>query len=134
MNIALTLPDGRVVNKPSGVTPAEVAASIGKRLARDAVAARVDDVLMDLNVPLDRDCRISIVTINTPEGLEIMRHSAAHVMAAAVGRLFGKVKFGIGPSIEEGFLSSVMIPYLLPRSRLPAEPNRLLEQTPTTCR
>ena len=103
MNIALTLPDGTVVKKPSGVTPTEVAASIGKRLARDAVAARVDDVLMDLNVPLDRDCRISIVTINTPEGLDIMRHSAAHVMAAAVGRLYGKVKFGIGPSIEDGF-------------------------------
>jgi len=103
MNIALTLPDGTVLKKPAGVCAADVAASIGKRLARDAVAARVDDVLIDLNVPIEQDCRIAIVTINTPEGLDIMRHSAAHVMAAAVGRLFGKVKFGIGPAIEEGF-------------------------------
>ena len=80
-----------------------MAASIGKRLARDAVAARVDDVLIDLNVPIEHDCRIAIVTINTPEGLDIMRHSAAHVMAAAVGRLFGAVRFGIGPAIEDGF-------------------------------
>jgi len=103
MNIALTLPDGTVLKKPVGVTPARVAASIGKRLARDAVAARVDGVLMDLNVSLEHDCSLSIVTVNTPEGLEIMRHSAAHVMAAAVGRLYEGVKFGIGPAIEEGF-------------------------------
>ncbi|MCK4375752.1 MAG: threonine--tRNA ligase, partial [Candidatus Brocadiae bacterium] len=89
--------------KPAGITPAEVAASIGKRLARDAVAARIDGVLMDLNVPLEQDAALEIVTVGSPEGLEIMRHSAAHIMACAVGRLFEGVRFGIGPAIRDGF-------------------------------
>lgn len=110
MNIAITLPDGSVLKKTVGVTPAEVARSIGKRLARDAVAARVDGVLMDVNVPLEHDCTLCIVTINTPEGLQIMRHSTAHVMAAAVGRLFEGVKFGIGPAIEDGFYYDFDLP------------------------
>ncbi|MHC4481521.1 MAG: threonine--tRNA ligase [Planctomycetota bacterium] len=80
-----------------------MAASIGKGLARDAVAARVDGVLMDLSVPLEQDADLKIVTVTTREGLEIMRHSVAHVMACAVGRLFEDVRFGIGPAIEDGF-------------------------------
>jgi threonyl-tRNA synthetase len=110
MNITITLPDGSRLEKPAGVTPGEVAASIGKRLARDAVAARVDGVMMDLNVPLDRDVELSIVTINTPEGTDVMRHSAAHVMAAAVGRVFDGVRYGIGPAIENGFYYDFDIP------------------------
>jgi len=103
MNISITLPDGSVLKKPAGVTPAQVAASIGKRLERDAVAARVDGVLVDLNVPLEQDARLEIVTVDSPEGLEVMRHSASHAMAYAVGRLFRGAKFGIGPAIEDGF-------------------------------
>ncbi len=103
MNISITLPDGSVLKKPAGITPAEVAASIGKRLARDAVATRIDGVLMDLNVPLEQDAALEIVTVGSPEGLEIMRHSVAHIMACAVGRLFEGVRFGIGPAIRDGF-------------------------------
>jgi threonyl-tRNA synthetase len=103
MNISITLPDGSVLKKPAGITPAEVAASIGKRLARDAVAARVDGVLVDLGVRLEQDAGLHIVTADSAEGLEIMRHSVSHIMAAAVGRLFREAKFGIGPAIEEGF-------------------------------
>jgi len=103
MNISLTLPDGSRVKRPAGVTPARVAASIGPRLERDAVSARVDDVLMDLDVQLDRDVRLEIVTVDCAEGLDILRHSTAHIMAAAVGRLYEDVKFGIGPAIEDGF-------------------------------
>ena len=103
MNISITLPDGSSMDKPAGVTPAQVAESIGKGLARDAVAARVDGVMMDLHVPLEHDAELAIITIDTPHGLEIMRHSVSHIMACAVGRLFENVKFGIGPAIEDGF-------------------------------
>jgi len=103
MNISITLPDGSVLKKPAGVTPAQVAASIGKRLARDAVAARVDGVLVDLGVPLEQDAALAVVTLDSPDGLEVMRHSVSHVMACAVGRLFKGAKFGIGPAIEDGF-------------------------------
>ncbi len=103
MNITITLPDGSTLERPVGATPAQVAASIGKRLARDAVAARVDGALMDLNVPLEQDAELRIITIGSPEGLQIMRHSVGHVMACAVGRLFEGAKFGIGPAIEDGF-------------------------------
>jgi len=103
MNIKLTLPDGSKIKRPCGTTAAEVASSIGPALARDAVAARVDGTLMDLNVPLDRDARLEIVTVDSAEGLEILRHSTAHIMACAVGRLYESVRFGIGPAIEDGF-------------------------------
>ncbi len=103
MNISITLPDGSVLKKPVGITPAEVAAGIGKRLARDAVAARVDGVLLDLNVPLEQDATVEVVTIQSPTGLDVMRHSVSHIMACAVGRLFQDVRFGIGPAIENGF-------------------------------
>jgi threonyl-tRNA synthetase len=103
MNVKITLPDGTAVRKPAGITPAGVAASIGKRLAREAVAARVDGVLMDLNVPLEQDAELNIITVGSPEGLDVMRHSMAHIMASAVGRLFKGARFGIGPAIEDGF-------------------------------
>ena len=103
MNVRILLPDGTRLRKPAGITAAELARSIGPRLARDAVAARVDGVLMDLDVPLEQDCELRIVTIGSPEGLEIMRHSVGHIMACAVGRLFDGVRFGIGPAIENGF-------------------------------
>ncbi len=71
--------------------------------AEGVVAARVDGVLVDLTVPLDRDARLELVRANSQEGLEILRHSTAHIMALAVGRLYGSVRFGIGPAIEDGF-------------------------------
>ncbi len=110
MNISLTLPDGSVLKKPAGITPAEVAESIGKSLARDAVAARVDGVPVDLNVPLEHDADLIIVTVDMLEGLDIMRHSVGHVMACAVGNLFDEVKFGIGPAIRDGFYYDFDLP------------------------
>jgi len=103
MNITITLPDGTALKRPAGVTAAHVAESIGKRLARDAVAARVDGVPVDLNLQIEQDSALEIITIQSPEGLELMRHSISHIMAAAVGRLYGDVKFGIGPAIDDGF-------------------------------
>jgi len=103
MNISLMLPGETVIKRPRGVTAAEVAASIGRKLEHDAVAARVDGVLVDLSVQLEQDAALTIITADTPEGLEILRHSTGHIMARAVGRLYENVRFGIGPAIQEGF-------------------------------
>jgi len=119
MNVNFTLPDGSVLKRPAGSTAAEAAAAIGKRLAQDAVAARIDGVLMDLNVPLDQDARFEIVTVDTTEGLDILRHSTSHVMAAAVGRLYENVRFGIGPAIENGFYYDFDLPEAISIDDLP---------------
>ncbi|GAB4255893.1 MAG: threonine--tRNA ligase [Deferrisomatales bacterium] len=103
MDIQVTLPDGSVKKVGSGTTPAQLAEAIGKRLARAAVAARVDGELVDLKSPLTADCAVEIVTASSPEGLDVLRHSAAHVMAQAVKRLYGEVKVAIGPATEDGF-------------------------------
>ncbi len=113
MDIELTLPDGSKMSRPAGVTPGELARNIGAALARDAVAARVDGTLVDLDVPLDRDAELTIVTVDTDDGIGIMRHSVAHVMAAAVGRLYEGVRFGIGPAIEEGFYYDFDLPEVI---------------------
>jgi threonyl-tRNA synthetase len=108
--IAVTLPDGSVRRVPSGTTPREVAASIGRRLARDAVAAAVDGQLTDLDRPLERDVALRIVTAESDEGLYVYRHSSAHLMAQAVKRLFPEAKLGIGPPIADGFYYDIEAP------------------------
>jgi len=101
--IALTLPDGSVRTVPAGTTGEAVAASIGKRLARDAVAIKVDGELRDLYLPLERDAAIEIVTREHPDALGLIRHDCAHVMAEAVQDLFPGTQVTIGPVIENGF-------------------------------
>ncbi len=101
--VAITLPDGSTRRFDGPVTPLEVAESIGPGLARAAVAARVDGELWDLNRPVERDARLDIITRETPDGLEILRHDAAHVMAEAVKELWPEVQVTIGPAIEDGF-------------------------------
>ncbi len=100
------LPDGNLMEVARGISVAEVANRIGSRLAQAAVAARLNGALVDLGAVLDGDgpYDLEILTDKSDEALSVLRHSAAHVMAAAVGRLYGKtVKFGIGPSIDDGF-------------------------------
>ncbi len=101
--IGITLPDGSVHRVPRGTTAAEVARSIGKRLARDAVVARVDGQLVDLARPIDKDARLEIVTPEDPDALHVLRHSTAHATAQAVQELFPETKIGQGPVIENGF-------------------------------
>ena len=101
--INVTLPDGSVRTVPSGSTPRDVAAAIGPRLAKDAVVARVDDVLVDLSRPLTRDAALQILTPKSPEALDVLRHSTAHATAQAVQELFPGTKIGQGPVIENGF-------------------------------
>ncbi len=88
---------------PAGTTPLEVARSIGRRLAEDALAARVNGELVDLTRPLEDDAKLEILTTKNREALSIYRHSAAHLLAAAVLELFPETKLGIGPPTDTGF-------------------------------
>ena len=99
----VTLPDGsqRLFDHP--VTVDEVAASIGAGLRKAALAARVDDKLVDTSFTIDHDAKLSIITPKDPAGLEVIRHSTAHLLAQAVKQLFPEAQVTIGPVIEDGF-------------------------------
>ncbi len=101
--IQLRLPDGQVKKYASGITGQEVAEKIGSRLAKDALAIKLDGQLQDLNIPVEHDAAIEIVTFDAPSGHEVYWHSTSHLMAQAVKQLFPQAKLAIGPSIEEGF-------------------------------
>ncbi len=101
--VKVTFPDGSAKEYEPGITAAQVAADVSPRLAKAAVAARIDGVLHDLTTMLAADCALEIVTEDSPEGLEVLRHSASHVMADAVTRLRKNVKLAIGPAISDGF-------------------------------
>src|ERR671922_797232 len=108
--VTVTLPDGSTRTYPAGVTPGEVAASIGRRLAEAAVAARVDGSVVDLGSPLTADAEVAVITAGSPEGLEILRHSTSHVMAQAVCDLFPGARYAIGPPITDGFYYDFDLP------------------------
>jgi threonyl-tRNA synthetase len=99
----ITLPDGSVKSFPGPVTVAEVAQSIGAGLARAALAGKVDGRLVDTSHRIERDAALAIVTDRDPEGLEILRHSTAHLLAQAVKELHPEAQVTIGPVIENGF-------------------------------
>ena len=101
--ITVTLPDGTPLELPEGATGADAAAAIGPGLARAALAIRADGELRDLSAPLGEGSEIAIVTDRDPEGLELIRHDAAHVMAEAVQELYPGTKVTIGPAIDNGF-------------------------------
>ena len=103
MAIEITYPDGSIHQFPEGTTGADVAASIGARLAKAAVAIKLDGELRDLTRPIDDGGQIEIVTDSTDEGRSVMRHSAAHVLAQAVLTLYEGATFAIGPPITDGF-------------------------------
>ena len=100
---SVTLPDGYKREYEGPVTVAQVAASIGAGLAKAALAGRVDGKLVDLSHVIDGDAAVAIITARDPEGLEIIRHSTAHLMAQAVKELFPEAQVTIGPAIENGF-------------------------------
>jgi len=101
--IAVTLPDGARREVPKGTTPAEIARQISASLAKDALVARVDGELVDLSRPLTDNAKLEILTAKDSDALFVFRHSAAHLLAAAVLELFPDVKLGIGPPIDTGF-------------------------------
>ena len=101
--ITLTLPDGSTRDVEAPLTGAEFAASISNSLAKKALALKLDGVLVDLATEIDRDCDLAVITADDEEGVELMRHDCAHVMAQAVQELFPDTQVTIGPVIEDGF-------------------------------
>src|ERR1700674_346943 len=118
--IHITMPDGAIREVPRGTTAAEIAQQISPRLAKEALVARIalqdappaapsspaangEPFLVDLRAPIDQDVRLSILTPKDPEAIQVLRHSAAHLLAAAVLELFPNVKLGVGPPIDTGF-------------------------------
>ncbi|HZW68300.1 MAG TPA: threonine--tRNA ligase [Pseudogracilibacillus sp.] len=102
--ITITFPDGNNKQFDKGITGEEIAQSISPGLRRQALAIKLDGELVDLRKPLENDGSIEIITYRDAEGIDIMRHSTAHLLAQAVRRLYGDdVNFGVGPVIEEGF-------------------------------
>ena len=108
--VRVTLPDGSVREVPRGTTPRAIAQAIGPGLARAAVAAKVDGAVRDLDRPIERDASLAILTERDPEALEVLRHSAAHVLATAVRDIFPGAGIGFGPPIEDGFYYDFEVP------------------------
>jgi threonyl-tRNA synthetase len=107
--ISVTLPDGSSRRMPAGSTPADVAGQISPRLAKAALAAVVDGKLVDLTLPIQRDASVRILTADNPDALPLVRHSTAHLMAAAVTNLFPGAQCGIGPATDEGFFYDFVV-------------------------
>ena len=100
--LKIKLPDGAVKDFPGPITVAEVAQSIGAGLARAALAGKVNGRLVDTSHRIEADAELAIVTEKNPEGVEILRHSTAHLLAHAVKELFPEAQVTIGPVIENG--------------------------------
>ena len=101
--IKVKLIDGCMKEIEEGSNGYSLAASISKKLAKEAIAAKINDKLVDLNHGLKNDDKVEIITADSEDGIEIIRHSTAHVMAQAVKRIYGNVKLAIGPTIKNGF-------------------------------
>ncbi len=102
-SVQVTLPDGRKMSVPPGSSLGEVAGRIGPRLAKDAIAGKVDGRLVDLAHRLEHDSVIEIITSSSPDALQILRHTTSHCLAQAAKELYPEVKIAQGPSIEDGF-------------------------------
>jgi threonyl-tRNA synthetase len=109
-NVNLTLPDGKGIVIPRGGTALAAAQQIGPRLAQAALGAKLDGRVVDLMTPIEQDVNLQILTEKDPEGLDIMRHSAAHVLATAVRAIHPGAGIGFGPSIDDGFYYDFDVP------------------------
>ena len=101
--IKISLKDGSVREHPRGISAMEIAEQISRRLVKEAVVARFNGQLVDLEAALNKDGHLEILTAKDPEVLEVYRHTTAHVMAQAVKRLYPDVALAIGPAIDKGF-------------------------------
>lgn len=106
----LTFPDGSIKTYKEGMTVYDIAASISKSLAKDAIGAIINDDYIELSRPLSKDARFKIVTKKDKEALYFLRHSAAHLLAQAVLSLYPNALFGVGPAIDEGFYYDISVP------------------------
>ncbi|MET3543797.1 threonyl-tRNA synthetase [Paenibacillus favisporus] len=131
--IQIKLPDGSVRAFEQGVRLESIAESISSSLVKNAAAGKIDGILVDLSTPVEQDSSIEIVTVDSPDGIEVYRHSTAHLLAQAVKRIFGasSVKLGIGPVIEDGFYYDMDLPSPLTSddlSRIEREMKRIAEE------
>jgi len=131
--VSVVLPDGSARQLPEGATGADLAAAIGPRLARDAIAAKVNGALRDLHAPLPDGAHVELVVASSPEGREVLRHSTAHVMAQAVSRLWPGACYAVGPAVEDGFYYDFDLPggaHFVEEdlARVEAEMRRIIEQ------
>ncbi|MFO7173500.1 MAG: threonine--tRNA ligase [Bacillota bacterium] len=129
--IQVRLPDGSVREFPQGTTALQVAEAIGPRLAKAALAARIDGVVRDLTTPLEKDCDLEILTWDHPEGREVYRHTSTHVMAQAVKRLWPEAKLTVGPPLENGFYYDIDTPRPITPDDFPAieaEMRKIIEE------
>ncbi|PZM65832.1 threonine--tRNA ligase [Paenibacillus dendritiformis] len=119
--VKVTLPDGAVREYAQGTTLEEVAGSISSGLKKNALAGKLDGKMVDLKTPIEQDAEVAIVTADSEEGLEVMRHSTAHLMAQAIKRLYkdAHVQLGIGPVIEDGFYYDIDLDISLTPEDLP---------------
>ena len=101
--VKLTFPDGTKKEVKKGTTVLDVAKGIGEGLAKAALAGKVYEQYVDLSFKIEKNAEFRIITFKDDAGKNIFKHSAAHVLAAAVQKLFPKAKFGIGPAVEDGF-------------------------------
>src|SRR6476469_9291646 len=129
---SIKLPDGSIKELPDGTTVGQLAESIGRGLAKAAIVGKVDGKLVDLSHPLRGSHDVSIVTDRDPDGLAVMRHSTAHVLAQALRRLYGRdVQYTIGPVIDNGFYYDFEFPSGFSQEDLPkveAEMQKIIGQ------
>ena len=124
---AVKLPDGRELAVEPGEKARDVAERIGKRLARDAVVAKLDGRVVDLDAPVDEGGLFEVVTKDSDEGLEVLRHSTAHAMAQAITELYPGSKLTIGPPIENGFFYDIEMDGKISDEDLPTIEERMRE-------
>ncbi|MCJ0931711.1 threonine--tRNA ligase [Virgibacillus halodenitrificans] len=117
--ISIIFPDGAEKQFPQGTTGEEIAGSISSGLKKQAVAIKLNGELVDLKRELQTGGKIEIITYKNQEGIEVMRHSTAHLMAHAIKRLFKEVNFGVGPVIEEGFYYDMDMEHTITPEDLP---------------
>ncbi len=132
--IRITLPDGSIREVAAGTTGFELAESIGKRLAKDAIGITIDGVLHDLRRPLRGDATIQILTAKDELALEVLRHSMAHTMAQAVMRVFPGASLAIGPTVADGFYYDVLLDHAITPedlSRVEQEMGRVVKENLT---
>jgi len=107
----ITLPDGSKKVFEKSVTIQEIAESIGAGLAKATIAGKVNNVLLDATIPINKDSKVVIITSKDKEGIEIIRHSFAHLIGHAVKQIYPNIKMAIGPVIEDGFYYDIFSEY-----------------------
>ncbi|WP_203288320.1 threonine--tRNA ligase [Metabacillus sp. cB07] len=118
--VNITFPDGAVKEYQAGTSTEDIATSISPGLRKKSIAGKLNGELIDLKTPIEQDGSIEIVTLDSPDALGIIRHSSAHVLAQAIKRLYGDVKLGIGPVIENGFYYDIDMEESISAEDLPA--------------